>query len=220
MREPGVQLERVPTGKHLSVLARTLAVVVAVGLLTFVAGFGLGSQSARSPLATEGSSPPASVPPAVVGGGISHELWTAYLNRGGDGWGLCKVSVEISCQPITAVPGPFFTSADPFPSRVTDTDWGRFAPVTVGPGHYVLAGPVTGIAPQAVFEGVGDGGYPTYEGATEVVWNGVLWVDVGSLGRGRYAMGVWDYVIGSPDGRGGAAVQLAGWGMGMTVTGT
>ncbi len=149
---------------------------------------------------------------------MSHELWTAYLNRGGDSWGLCRIDTEITCQSITAVGGPFFTAADQFPGRVTDAEWERLAPVTVRPGHYVLAGSASGVAPQAVFEGVGDGGYPTYEGATQVVFNDVLWVDVGILGAGRYAMGVWDYAMGSPDARGGATIQIEGWGLGVIVS--
>ncbi len=218
MHERDVQLQHVQADGRGRALPRTLAVAAVVGLLTFVIGLGLGAQTARAPTAPEGSATPGtSVPPPVTEAQVSREFWTAYLNRGGNDWGLCKVAVEITCQPITAVSRPFFTAADPFPDRVTDADWAALAPVNVSPGHYVLAGPASGIAPQAVFEGVGDGAYPTYLGAAQVVWNDVVWVDVGTLGRGRYAAGVWDYETGSPVGQGGAAVQIQGWGLGLIV---
>ena len=185
MHEPSVQLQRVQDPRRRWSLPRTLALVAGVGLLTFLLGLSVGGGAPQTPTTPRADATPlVSAPPAITEAQVSRELWTAYLNRGDTDWGLCQIGVQITCQPITTVSGPFFTDADPFPGRVTDAQWAAFDPMTVGPGHYVLAGPARGIAPQAIFEGVGDGGYPTYMTGSQVVWNGALWLDVGTLGRG------------------------------------
>ena len=149
---------------------------------------------------------------------MSHELWTAYLNRGGGEWCLCLLAAEITCQPISAVPRQLFTGAGSFPDRVTDQVWAELSPISIPAGRYVLAGPIAAVGPEVVFEGISDGGFPAYRGpAVQMVANGTLWADIGPLGRGRYVAAVWDYSLSSADTQGRSTAELHGWGRGFIV---
>jgi hypothetical protein len=170
MDEPVPQLQRVqgPRDRH---PATRLVWVVVVVAATFLAGLGLGSRLAPAP------TPTATAPTAFVAAQVSHELWTAYLNRGTEGWGLCELATEISCQPIAAAPAALFVHFEDLPLKVSAQDWIVPSPITVPAGHYILASPMLRpLGPYVTFAGVSPDGVGTLIGpAGQATLNEAVW---------------------------------------------
>jgi hypothetical protein len=199
--DPTPELRRVDSDGGRRV-ASALAAAVALAVIGFLIGLGLGRQA--GPGATLTPTPPEAAP--FTSAAVSRELWTAYLNRnpGGDveqGWGLCRLDAGPTCQGLAYLP----RSLDLLARRVSQADWDSLAPITVPPGHYLLAGPAIGaIDSSAVLVELADDGTETLLGsAGQAVVEAVLWVDLGSLGSGRYAASITEYLRSSdlPDGR-------------------
>ncbi len=163
------QLQRVQSDRG----QRSLGFAIVVGALGFILGFGMGSRVAPGP------SPTGSAPSDFRAAYVSHELWTAYLNRGGQGWGICLIAAVPRCQSIAATPVDL-----PYP--VSTVDWTRLSPTVVPGGHYVLASPLGLHEPQVTLAAVSVEGTPTIIGPSDQqVWNTVWWADLGTLGSGR-----------------------------------
>lgn len=149
---------------------------------------------------------------------MSRALWTAYLNGATSGWALCSVAVEITCQRIPAAPDLLFRSFDTLPLRVSASDWAVLSPITVQPGRYILAGPMTLLGPQVTLARVSESGAGTLIGPDDqTTWNRVLWVDLGGLGPGRYVAVVGAYELSGGDSEGRLRAQLTHWAVGFVV---
>lgn len=158
--EPGPQLHRVQVRRDDPALPRGLAWAIAACALTFLVGLGLGTRLAP----TLAPTPSASTLSALDGAQVSRALWTAYLNRGGEGWGLCLVAAEITCRLIAAVPHELLADFDRLPLTVSPQDWSAFSVNTVPAGHYVLAGPMTLLEPHLTSASVTADGVGTLSG--------------------------------------------------------
>ena len=156
-------------------------IVVALAFL-FGLALGAGAAPAHSPNASE------SPLPALQGAQVSRDLWTAYLNRGTEGWASASSRRRSRAKTSPPPRTRSLVSFDALPLTVTPSDWTVLSPITVPPGHYVLAGPMTLLGPYVSFARVSDGGVGTLLGlAAQTTWNGVVWVDLGSVSAGRYA---------------------------------
>jgi hypothetical protein len=215
--EPPPQLERVQTGRGNRTLPRGL-VWLGIVALAFLVGLSLGMRMTPGP----SPSPSSSVPPAVEGAQVSRALSNAFLNRGSPGWGLCLVAAEITCRPIAAAPDSLFARFGALPLAVSAQDWIVLSPITVPPGHYILAGPTVALLePQVTFASVTADGVGTFIGpVTQPTWNGTVWADLGELGQGRYVAVVTAYGLSSSDPQGRSTTQLLEWGLGFAVNGS
>lgn len=196
-------------------LPRIGGVIVLVVALAFLSGLGVGVRIARAP------APRASETalPAFQGVHVSRALWTAYLNVAKSGWALCSVGAEITCQALAAVPDPLFARFESLPLSVSLHDWVLLSPIAVPPGHYVLAGPMTLLAPEVTFAQVSEGGVGTLVGPDDqATWNAVEWADLGSLDLGRYVAVVGAYDLSGSDSRGHTTAERIGWGLGFVVS--
>lgn len=220
MYEGRPPLERV-AGRGVGWSLRHIALLVVVAAIAFVIGFGVGAGSPAAPGATPAASPapPATTAQPVVGFDVSPELQAAFHIRGTDGWGLCLVGAQITCQPINVTPGQALSQT--FPQQVTDQDWTALSPSTVAPGRYVLAAPMSEVGGWAVLVGTNDAGYPRYQSIPpQAVNEGVLWVDLAAMGRGRYVVAVTAYLLSVSDSQGRSYAQRVTWGVGLSVAGS
>jgi hypothetical protein len=213
MDDPTPQLQRVQSPRDRDATRFVWVVVVAAAI--FLAGLGIGSRLAPAPTPT----PTATAPTAFVAAQVSHELLTAYLNRGTEGWGLCQLATEISCQPIAAAPAALFVRFEDLPLKVTTQDWIELSPITVPPGHYVLAGPMSMpiLGPSVSLARVSPGGVGTLIGPDgQATFNGAVWADLGSLDPGRYVAVAGAYRLAQP--AGSTTVTWTAWGLGLIVS--
>ena len=198
---------------------RTLGLGLGVAAIAFLIGLGVGGRMPAGSDATPAAYPTpgdGTTLPAVSFE-VSPELETAYTNRGTDGWGLCLIATAITCQPIVATPRAALSAT--FPDRIQGQDWVALTPITVAAGRYVLAWPTYGdVGPAASIAGVDEAGYSTYRSIPpQAVSDGVLWVDLGMLGRGRFVVSVVAYSLGNVDDQGRSVAQRDGWGLGIEV---
>jgi hypothetical protein len=170
-----------------------VAAGAAIATFAFLIGFALAGRPAP------GSSPSPSPPPVFAPAAVSSELRAAYANVGPAGWALCEVEAPIRCQPI----GPEWSLDLPgygsLPLLGSTFDWASLATST-GPspqpiGHYVLAGSMTLVGPQAALAKLDATGAGTLLGVDQTVIDGVVWVDLGTLDAGRYVGVVTAYSL-------------------------
>lgn len=163
---------------------------MAVAIIAFSVGFALGGRDAAN------GGPGHSSPPAFVGASVSRELRTAYLNVIGGGWAVCSVAVTVTCQPELAIPNIEFTDFAELPLSVSANDWGVLTALTVPLGHYVLAGPMSVVGPQAAMAKIATNGAGTLVGlGDQAVLDGVTYVDLGTLAAGRFVGVVRGYEL-------------------------
>lgn len=213
MDEPAPLLQRARPSKARG-LPAVAAATVAIATLAFLFGLVLGGHVASGP------SPSQSPSPAFAGAHVSRELWTAYLNGASNrGWALCAVAATITCEPsVSAVPDRLFASFDALPLEVSTKDWDLLSPITAPPGHYVLAGRMTLLAPEVAFARISPAGVGTLAGPDDqTVWNGVFWADLGTLAAGRYVAVVGAYALSTGTVRGQATASRVGWASGFVV---
>jgi hypothetical protein len=170
-----------------------VAAVAAIATFAFLIGFALAGRLAPGP------SPSPSPPPVFAPAAVSSALRTAYANVGPAGWALCEVEAPIRCRPIDPewsldLPGygsrPLTGSTFVWASLATST---RPSPQPIG--HYVLAGPMTLVGPQAALAKLDATGAGTLLGVDQTVIDGVVWVDLGTLDAGRYVGVVTAYSL-------------------------
>lgn len=170
-----------------------VAAVAAIATFAFLIGFALAGRLAPGP------SPSPSPPPVFAPAAVSSELRAAYANVGPAGWALCEVEAPIRCQPIDPEWSLDLPAYGPQPLLGSGFDWASFATST-GPsprpiGHYVLAGPMTLVGPQAALAKLDATGMGTLLGVDQTVIDGVVWVDLGTLDAGRYVGVVTAYSL-------------------------
>jgi hypothetical protein len=213
MDDPAPALQRVKPSSGRG-LPQAAAITVAIATIAFLVGLALGGH------VTPGPSPSPSPPPAFAGAHVSRELWTAYLNSASNrGWTLCAVAATITCEPgVSAVPDRLFTSFDALPLLVSTKDWDLLSPITAPLGHYVLAGPMTLLAPEIAFARVSPAGVGTLVGPDgQTVWSGVVWADLGTLAAGRYVAVVGAYALSAGNPEAQTTALRIGWAVGFAV---
>jgi hypothetical protein len=217
-QDPKTMDERLPQLERVENAGRNrrgfrLAVALVGAAITFALGLGIGTRLA---IPATVSSP--SVAPAFVAAEVSRDLWSAYLNRDGDGWSLCRIASPIVCRSVSMVASDHFTRFAALPLVVTEQDWAALAPARVTAGRYVLAGPaVEGglrlIGADVTLGRVAADGTGTIVGGTAgTPLNSALWADLGSLDPGRrYVIMVGGYRVA------GAVATWNGWAIGIVV---
>jgi len=211
MRESGPSLERL-TPRRGRGFPPVAVAISAVAIIAFSVGFAFGGRGA----ATIGPSP--SPPPALAGASVSRELQTAYLNVIGGGWAVCSTAATVTCQPELAIPSVEFADFGTLPLTVSANDWGVLTALTVPPGHYVLAGRMSLVAPQVAMAKIAANGAGTLVGlGDEAVLDGVTYVDLGTLSAGRFVGVVRGYDLQAGSSEGLINATLIGWAVGLVV---
>ncbi len=208
-RQPEMVESKV-SGAGLPLLA---GVVILVAVVAFLFGVKVGASPAPTPSPVGSSTPVAAVQQGVV----SRALWQAYLSMADSGWALCAVAEEISCQPIVAAPSDLFANFDALPFTSSERDWMVLSPISVAPGHYVLAAPVRMLEPQVAFVRVSNAGTGTLIGNVQARSNGILWADLGHLEAGRYLAVTSAVDVSQSDVEGRSIAQTFQWGSGFIV---
>lgn len=213
MDEPPPQLEQVGQAGRNHRDGYRLALALAVVAIAFGLGLGIGTR-----IAPPGAVASPAAASAFVAADVSRDLWSAYLNRGGDGWALCRIASPIVCRSVAIVSSDRFASFEALPLVVTQKDWGELAPATVRAGRYVLAGPAIDggmllIDADVTLGRVSADGTGTIVGGTAgTSLNSAIWADLGSLDAGRrYVIVVGAYRVA------GAVATWSGWAIGIVV---
>ena len=160
------------------------AAAAAIATATFLVGFALAGRLAPGP------SPSPSPPPPITTAIVRTELRTAYANVNPADWVLCQLGVPVQCVPIDPAWRQELDGYGSKPLIGSGVGWEELA-TSAGPsprplGHYVLAGPMTLVAPQAALATLDPTGEGTLVGVNQTVIDGLLWADLGTLERGRY----------------------------------
>jgi hypothetical protein len=211
MRESEPSLERL-TPRRGRGLPPVAVATAAVAIIALSVGFGLGS---RNP-AVVGPSP--SPPPALSGPEVSSELHLAYLNVIGSDWAVCQVAAPISCLPVFALPNIELQDFRDLPLNVSANDWGFLDAVSIPLGHYVLVGRMPLVGPWVALAKIAPNGAGTLmDTSDQVVLDGTIYVDLGTLAAGRYVGTVLGYQLQAGSSSGSITATPIGWAVGLVV---
>jgi hypothetical protein len=186
--------------------------IAAVAIIALSVGFGFGS---RNPAIV---SPSPSPPPALSRAVVSSELHLAYLNVVGSDWAVCDIATPITCKPVFAIPNIELQDFHDLPLSVSANDWGFLDATSIPVGQYVLVGrmPLTGPS-VAVAKIAPNGAGRLVDTNDQVLLDGTIYVDLGTLAAGRYVGTALGYQLQAGNSDQSITATPIGWAVGLMV---
>jgi hypothetical protein len=211
MRDSEPPLERL-TPRRRNGLPPVAVAIAVVAIVATSVGFAFGP---RNP-ATSG--PNSSPHPALAGAVVSSELHRAYLNVVGSDWAVCNIAAPIACQPVFALPNIELQDFHDLPLTVSANDWGFLDALSLPVGHYALVGRMPLVGPQVAVAKVAPNGAGTLiDTSTQVVLDGTIYVDLGTLTAGRCVATALGYQLQAGNSDQSITATPIGWAVGLVV---
>jgi hypothetical protein len=135
-----------------------------------------------------------------------------------DGSRVRDTAPAVTCQPELAMPNIELPDFEELPVSVSANDWGVLTALTVPPGHYVLAGPMSLVGPHVAMAAVAPNGTGTLIRLGDpAVLDSVTYVDLGTLATGRYVGVVRGYELQAGASEGLINATVIGWAVALVV---